>query len=73
MRWEEESPPSDDWDMLEEGMQEVVGDSMPELLLPIPDKDLMSPYSDLVLMVVVAVLWRWRWWWGGENVPLDMS
>jgi hypothetical protein len=39
--------------MLEDGMQEVVGDSMPELLLP--DSDLMSPYSDLVLMEVVVV------------------
>jgi hypothetical protein len=62
--------------MLEEGMQEVVGDSMPELWLLL-DKDLMSPYSDLVLMVVVAaellLLCRWRWWWGGEKVPLDIS
>jgi hypothetical protein len=58
--------------MLEDGMQEVVGDSMPELLLP--DRDLMSPYSDFVVMVVVVEappppLWRWRWWCGGENVP----
>jgi hypothetical protein len=47
--------------MLEDGMQEVVGDSMPELLLP--DSDLMSPYSDFVVMVVVVEappppLWR---------------
>jgi hypothetical protein len=64
-KWEEESPPSDDWDMLEDGIQDVVGDSMPELLLLPPDRDLMSPYSDLVLMVAALVvlllpLCRWR-------------
>ena len=37
--------PSEDWDILEEGMQVVVGEIMPEWECA---RDLMSPYSDLV-------------------------
>ena len=50
--------PSEDWDMLEEGTQVVVGEIRPELLWA---RLLMSPYSDLAWggLKVSAAMMLW--------------